>query len=152
MTWTYAGSPGTSTAAERRDYVRFQLGDTVSGANPTLTDEEIAAMLSIASNSVPLATLACGQALLARLAQQADFTRSKVSVSASQRFKALERLIAKLEADTFASAAAAPYAGGTSKADKQTMRDDTDAVQPPFSRDDDVFPPLGNDPLPTLVP
>lgn len=152
MTWTYAGTPGTSTAAERRDYVRFNLGDTVSGADPTLSDEEIAAMLSMASNSVPLATLSSAQGLLARFAQQADFTRSKVSVSASQRFKALERLIAKLEADSFASASAGPYAGGTSKADKDTMRDDTDAVQPPFSRDDYVFPPLGDNPLPTLVP
>ena len=152
MTWTYAGTPGTATAAERRDFVRFNIGDTVSGADPTLSDEEIGAMLSMASNSVPLATLSSAQGLLARFAQQADFTRGKVSVSASQRYKNLVSLITKLESDSFATSTAGPYAGGTSKADKSTLRENTGAVQPIIAVGDYVYPGLSDAPLPTLAP
>jgi len=46
MTWTYAGNPGVTTSAERRDYVRLLIGDTVQGAAITLSDEEIACFLA----------------------------------------------------------------------------------------------------------
>lgn len=152
MTWTYAGAPGTSSAAERRDYVRFKLGDTVSGVTPTLTDEEIAAMLSEASNDIGIAALMSGRAILARYARYVDLTEGKTSVKASQRYQALQTVVTQLESDALTGSTAGPYAGGTSKADKQAQRDDTDWVAPFFARDDDTYPGLGLPNRDDLVP
>ena len=150
MTWTYAGTPGETTAATRRDMVRFLLGDVVNNT-PTLSDEEIAAMLSAASDDTTNAAIAAGRALLMRFARYCDLTEGLTKVSASQRFTALKSQIAELETAGFTGANAAPYAGGTSKAGKQDQRDDTDWVAPLFARDDDSYPTLREPLRPSLV-
>ena len=138
MTWTYGGDPGTGTAAQRRDAVRLRIGDTTS-TDPQLTDEEIAYALSDASNSVLAAALTSCKWLVSRYARQADIKMGETSVSASQRAKAYTALVGQLESELLTGTSAAPYVGGTSIADKQIDRDDTDVVQPSFTRDDDRY-------------
>jgi hypothetical protein len=149
VSWTYAGEPGTATAAERRDYVRFTLGDTESGYTPTLSDGEIAACLSASSDDVSAAALQAGKALLARFARQADVKNGATSVSASQRYKALKDVVASLESD--AMSAAVPYLGGSSKAAFDADRANTDLRQPLFTTEDDTPIGLGSPTWPPLV-
>ncbi len=151
MTWTYAGSPGLATAAQRRDLVRLTLGDTVSGYTPTLTDEEIAYYLGsgVTESTVTVSSINAGKALLARFARDVNFTRSKVSVDASDRYRMLKDLITDLESGTFALATSGPYLGGESKADADNAREDTDFRQPFYTANDHDQPwnPPGGLPL-----
>lgn len=138
MTWTYAGSPGVSTAAQRRDLVRRLLGDVVSTFTPTLTDEEIAYFIGTGTSAIQVkaAAIDAGKALLASFARDVDFTRSKISVSASQRYTALKDLLSQLETDGFADSTAGPFLGGSSEARTETDRADTDLRQPMLTVDD----------------
>ncbi len=151
MTWTYAGTPGLATAAQRRDLVRWWLGDTVSTFVPTLTDEEISYALGsgVTEVAVKASAITALDALLARFARDADFTKSKVSVSASQRHKALKDLRSQMESDSFALAINGPYLGGESKADADNAREDTDFRQPFYTANDHDQPwnPPGGLPL-----
>lgn len=139
MSWTYAGTPNdTGTSAEKRDAVRFRIGDTVS-TDPQITDEEIAYLLT-ASTPAGASIKAC-QALIAKYSRQADITYSKTSVSASQRAKAYRDLLAILTAE--GANAAIPIVGGISEAQKQEVWDDPDAVKPWFPRNEDDIAGIG---------
>lgn len=64
MTWTYSGDPSDSTG----DAVRFLAGDTVQTADVTLTDEEIAYLLTVWESPYDAAAASCE----ARAAQYAN--------------------------------------------------------------------------------
>jgi hypothetical protein len=64
MAWTYSGDPASSDAAA----VRFLSGDTVQDADVTLTDEEIAFLLSTWVSVYDAAAASCE----ARAAQYAN--------------------------------------------------------------------------------
>lgn len=76
MTWTYDSAPGYSGSGPRRDAVRVLTGDTVSGQDVTLSDEEIAFYLgpypATTATAVNLAAADAAGGLAARWSAQAD--------------------------------------------------------------------------------
>jgi hypothetical protein len=141
MAWSYANAPGTSTAAQRRDAVRLEVGDTDStqDAALTLTDEEIAYYLAQNGNSISGASIAAAGALHSRFARLPDTQVVGVgSVSAGEVAKNLEAVITRLTAD--ASKGAAPVFGGQSIAANRRLNAKIDVPQPTFLRDGDSYP------------
>lgn len=141
MTWTYGNAPGTSTAAERRDAVRYLVGDTDSTMSPTLSDEEIAFSLSRSGNSVMAAAIAACRSLSAKWALIPTTTVVGVgSVQAGEVSKRLLETMKTLQAD--AATGAAPVFGGQSVTENKRLAALTDVPQPTFRNGQDD--PLGS--------
>lgn len=79
MTWTYSGSPATST----RDQVRFLTGDT-SDLDEQLQDEEIDWLLTQTSSVYRAAAQGC-EAIASKYARLIDKTVGSLSIRYSQR-------------------------------------------------------------------
>ena len=110
--------------------VRFLIGDTT--IPELLSDAEINGILS--TNSVIGTAIICAQSLAARYSRLADKSVGDLKISWSQVSKSYLTLVGTLSRSPQAIAACAPWAGGTSKAEKVTERADTDRVQPVFTR------------------
>lgn len=137
MTWTYAGSPGSSTAAELRDAVRLYTGDNDS-SDEQLSDEEIAFLLDNNDDNAILAAIDACRALQARYSRQASKTIGKLRIAASDRAKAYASMIDTLEAKAYEGTATADF-GGQSISGKEALAADSDAIQPIFERGMDDF-------------
>lgn len=132
MTWTYGGNPGTSTAAERRDAVRFLVGDTDTN-DQQATDEEISFSLSQASNNVYSAAASIASSLMGKYARLVDVSFGEVKTSYSQRMANYKALRDKLRVDASRlGSLGLPEAGGISIADMESAREDSDRVRPYF--------------------
>ena len=136
MTWTYAGDPATNA----RDAIRFLTGDTDTN-DQLINDEEIAwtnnqvtgsdtattalyevsyrVMVAIASKFSRLADQSVGD-LKVDMYQKATNAREQAKLLYAQ---------ASREGNT-----PTPYAGGISVSDKEIDEDNSDIVQPYFSR------------------
>lgn len=90
MCFTY-NSPKDSD----KDLIRFRLGDTVK-SRTSLTDDEIE-MIIEESPSVNIATIKCGEAILAKLSKQVDYTIGPEKVYASQAFENFKGLLSTLK-------------------------------------------------------
>lgn len=127
MSWTYSGNPSNSA----RDEIRFLVGDTDT-TDQQVTDEEIAyAAANEANNQLAAARIA--RALAAKYSRKADKSVGDLSISYSQMAKSFWDLATKLESSGSISGAA-PYAGGISISDKQTVQDNTDRFVPSFKK------------------
>lgn len=127
MTWTYGGDP----SANDRDEVRFLVGDTDSD-HQLVTDEEIAyAVAQEANNRAAAARVA--RALAAKFSRLVDYAVGDLKYSYSQRVRQLRELATELTTDS-GMASARPYCGGISVDDKDTVEQDTDRVEPAFSK------------------
>lgn len=144
MTWTYEGDPGVSTAAQRRDAVRTLIGDTVSGADVTLSDEQIAFYLTSYPATTMLAVyLAASDAatgLGAGWARQADSvaigkTRIEYRESAA-RFTTLSGELRRRAA----RGVNALRFEGISVADNAARAENTGTVQPKAYEGRDAYP------------
>jgi len=113
-----------------KDKVRFRIGDTDESLFE-FSDEEIAAVIS-QEGSVVKAALALAESMLAKYSRFVDEKAGQVDIKHSSRTTQIEVLIRKLRRSL--SLSASPYAGGLSKAEKKTDRDDTDLVQPKFEK------------------
>lgn len=144
MAWTYANTPGTSTAAQRRDAVRLLVGDTDStlatdSPNLTASDEEIAYALSRAGDSPEAAAIQIAKALYARWARLPDTQVVGVgSVSAGDTADRLRQLQIDLQNDM--ARGAAPVFGGQSITENRRLSALTDVPQPTFIRGGDSYP------------
>lgn len=139
MAWTYAGAPGTSTATERRDAVRYLVGDTDT-TDQQLQDAEIAFCLSQTSDDVYLAASIAASTLSAKYGRLVDtiLDNSNVRASYSQRQKSYAELSRQLErkATRYGSKSLGiPDAGGISVSEVNNARSDADRVDPMFSVD-----------------
>ena len=136
MTWTYSGDPATNA----RDAIRFLTGDTDTN-DQLINDEEIAwtnnqvtgsdtattalyevsyrVMVAIASKFSRLADQSVGD-LKVDMYQKATNAREQAKLLYAQ---------ASREGNT-----PTPYAGGISVSDKEIDEDNSDIVQPYFSR------------------
>ena len=136
MTWTYSGDPATNA----RDAIRFLTGDTDTN-DQLINDEEIAwtnnqvtgsdtattalyevsyrVMVAIASKFSRLADQSVGD-LKVDMYQKATNAREQAKLLYAQ---------ASREGNT-----PTPYAGGISVSDKENDEDNSDIVQPYFSR------------------
>lgn len=117
MAWTYDNSPGTDTAAERRDSVRLLIGDTDTN-DQQVTDEEIAFFLSQVSNRIYNAAALSCRAISAKYSRLVDTTFDEVSTDYSDRSKHYRELALVLEeqAKKYDGKSLRAFAGGISEA------------------------------------
>lgn len=122
--------------------VRFYVGDTTTPY--LLTDEQITLAIDATSSDLAAAAV-CARALAARYARETDARFETLWSYDSQKAAAFEKLARSLEQQAKrAGGLGAPVAGGTSKADVESVRTDTDRVRPFFY--DSMFnnPPASN--------
>ena len=137
--WTYSNAPSTTTAAGRRDAVRYLIGDTDSDVTPTLSDEEIAFSLSQNTNSLLSSAIDACRSLAAKWAKIPSFTVvNGGSISAGEVHARLLATMAALQAD--AAKGAAPVFGGQSITENRRLDALSDVPQPTFRRDQDSYP------------
>lgn len=128
MAWTYSDSPATVA----RDAVRALIGDTSSTDPQPVSDAEVAWFLSEAGDNEYLAAALAADKLAGYYARQADFSMGNVSVSASQRSAAFKDLAKRLRARAASSGGAEVFVGGLTISGKESLGEDSDAVQPTF--------------------
>lgn len=140
MTFTYTGDPSASDV----EAVRFEISDTDPNA-PLLQDGEISYAI-LAETGVPAASptvivppglysaaARCMEALARKFAMQADQEVGDLKTTWSKQAQTYAERAQELRAK--AQGMHAPYAGGLSRAEKDTFRSDPDRVQPVFTRD-----------------
>lgn len=126
---SYSASIATTT-----DQVRFLTGDTSNvSATELLADGEITWILTQETNVYRAAAVAA-EAIAAKFSRLADTSVGDVSVSNSQKYDHYMSLAKTLRAKAIRRGGAAPFVGGLSVADRDTRLDDTDRVEPFFSR------------------
>lgn len=128
MTFTY--TPGDTSSATR---VRLLIGDTDPDAplQQRLENEEITDLLTIAGGFRAAAAMAC-DALAAKFARGATAKRLGQASLEWKRFDQLTALAKQLRSAV--SLAAIPFAGGISKAQRQSLDQDQDRITPSFQR------------------
>lgn len=125
--WSYSGDPASS----QRDAVRFKLGDIVVG-DPLLTDAEVDFCVS-SEGSTNEAAIAGARAIIAKFSRQVSSTDDKVSRENQQKVEHFQALVKELLANR-TKRVTGIFAGGISKATKETQDLDTDRVRPAFTR------------------
>jgi hypothetical protein len=126
VTWSYDTALATS-----KDQVRFYASDTESSAAITVTDEEIAGLLTLAGGVRSAAAMLCDHLAL-RYSQRGQQLTDDIGQSVNygdiaKQFTERGRLLRSQ-----ASFAAVPFAGGISVATKQAQLDNSDRVRPAF--------------------
>ena len=128
MSWTYSGNPGHSA----KDQVRFLIGDTNS-RDQLLLDGEIEWLLSQYNNNAMATAIRACETIMSKFTRMADESVGQVKISFSQKSKAYQSMINQLR-QRIAIEDMTPYAGGISKSDKRTEDQNTDRVQPDFTK------------------
>lgn len=124
----------SATLTTTLDQVRLLIGDTSNAAaTELLADGEISWYLSQETN-VYRAAASAAEAIAAKFARLADTSVGDVSVSNSQKSAQYTDLAKRLALKATKRGSAAAFAGGISVADRDTRLDDTDRVDPFFSR------------------
>lgn len=128
MAFTYSGDP----SASKSDAVRFIIGDTIS-TEAWFQDAEIAYFLTLTGNNVYQSAAKAARQIATVIARREEITTGVVRTRNAQKAVDYLALADTLEREDIKTGAA-PYAGGISIADKETVEDDTDRVQPSFTR------------------
>jgi len=121
-----------NTLAEDRDRVRFELSDTDSD-DPLVEDEEIDYALTQNSNVLRVAAN-IAESIAVQLGRRPSVTLAQAGLSAKEQHDHYIQLAKDLRARA-SSSGGAVFAGGISKADRETREADTDRVQPAFTTD-----------------
>ncbi len=124
---TYGADPSNSAL----DHVRLLVGDT-DCATAFLQDSEILFFID-EEGSAAFAAPRAAEAIAGTVARKIDVGTGKVRKSLSQLFDHYTALAKTLRAR--AEECVEVYAGGISKAEKQTDAQDADLVQPEFHKD-----------------
>jgi len=138
VTFTY--NPGSASL----DDVRMLIGDTNPQADERLRleDEEIARFLEL-EGSLYLGAAAAAEALAAKFAREPEGSVGPNTIRPSSRSDQLRAVAGRLRAR--AGRAALSFAGGISKAQKETAESNTDRIKPAFTRGMMDNPDAGND-------
>lgn len=129
MTFSYDSSSSGLTLQLNR--VRLECGDT-DATWQLLQDSEIGYAGSVEGSDLATAARCC-EMISALFSRRADMQEGKLSIKLSQRAEAYARKAFLLRALGSATDAV-PCIGGESIADKNAANDDTDRVQPAFTR------------------
>lgn len=113
--------------------VRRLIGD-VNSTSAEFQDEEINFYINQEANIFGAASVAC-QSLASKYALQVDKRIGELSISASQKYEHYKELTKEYLQKSKAKGLVNVYAGGISKSDKDTQEEDTDRVEPYFTRD-----------------
>jgi hypothetical protein len=142
MTWTYNAS---GLANSQKDRVRLNIGDT-DESRQQMQDEEIAYVLT-QETSTTLAAAACCDMLAAKYSFQMNTENGALKVSAEKRMEHYQKLADRLrkggDGEVPGDAVvvdATMYVGGTSKAAKDEIFQDSDAVWGSFKLGQDDHP------------
>lgn len=122
MSWSYY--PGKST----RDWVRFVIGDTDEN-DQLLANEEIDAALTTEGSQYAAAAVCC-EALAAKYSDARTKKVGPLTISGAERARSYLELAKRLRATVGRKVAA--YAGGISRSDIDSVRDDTDRYEGAF--------------------
>jgi hypothetical protein len=128
MTWSY-----NTSITSAQDQVRFFSSDTDADAAITLSDEEILGAITIAGGAKAAAALCC-ETLAGRYSTQGKMLRDDLGQTIDWGERATFYLNRATQLRSRIGLVALPYAGGVSVADKQTREEDSDRVDPAFSR------------------
>lgn len=147
MTWSYDTS---GLASSEKDQIRLEVGDNVEGQSVTLADEEIAQAIAVERNFWGAAAR-CAEMLSRKFLRMADVRIGRGGTSltystAAQQYADMAAALRKKAVGT-----AAPWAGGTSKSAKFTLAQDTDAVQPIFTKTSQNNPWVGEQGSDSLI-
>lgn len=136
MSWNYTGNPADSD----RDQVRFLIGDTDTD-DQLVQDGEIAFAIDNQIN-LKLAAALCLRALAAKFSRDVTRKVGDVSTNCSDLAKAFKDRADELDPTgiTTAPDPVLPSFGGLTISGKETLLEDTDAVQPRFNRGEDDIP------------
>lgn len=129
--------------ADSISHVRLLIGDT-NDQNQYLKDEEIAFFIN-ETPDVYYAAHRSAMAISAKLSSGVDQKLGSTTEQLSQRVKHWNDLAVQLRRQAHVRSGV-PYAGGISKTDKQTVEEDSDRVEPAFSRDMQMRPETRPDP------
>lgn len=129
MAWSY--NPAALATSEK-DQVRLEIGDTDETAQ-LLSDEEINHAISVESNNWGAAARCC-EIIARSYLRKADVRigRGGTSITYTQQAQQYQDMATALRKRAIAMHA--PWAGGRSKSDKASLAQDTDAVQPIFTK------------------
>lgn len=114
-----------------RDEVRLKIGDTSSGA-VLLSDETLDALLTAFGDNVVETSIAAVNAILAKIARDADKSALGITSNLSQKTAHYQQLLRQLQAES--GGCAQVYFGGSSEAEIESLEADTDFVHPVFKR------------------
>lgn len=130
MTWSYGGDPSANT----KDEVRYLSGCNIS-TNQLVQDEEINYALAEYSDPKLAAALVL-RALANQFSRETDYREGDIAQSASKIAEAFAKRANELDPGgiTLGTPLALVYFGGLSKTEKETLNENTDAVQPSFYR------------------
>lgn len=157
-TWSYSQDP----SSRNRDKVRFLVGDT-DETDQLLTDQEVdisitdlgltptAAPVASELNTLRRAAANLADAIAINFARDVDTRNMSLSISKSQRVQAFKECARRLRGlagvpQTEDGATAQPaemFVGGLSISDKIDRSNNSDEVQPAFSRGMDDNPRVG---------
>lgn len=143
MAWTYVfSSLGTTTTNERRNTVRFLVGDTDEN-DQQVQDEEIAFALTQTSDNVYYAASFIADSLAAKYSRKVT-TKLDGALSAEYSDLAKQyRLLAvtlKQQGQRYSGASLGVGYGGLLISEIDAVREDTDRVLPSFRRDRFRYP------------
>ena len=124
--WTYGNDPANS----ERDQVRLESGDCLTSAK-ICSDAEVTYAIA-AESTVMLAAARIAEIAMRKLANHTDQSAEGYSAQLSQRFAQFKQTAEGLRAKY--SHDAVPYAGGISADEWDAWREDTDLIQPTFTR------------------
>lgn len=143
MAWSYTADPTNRPI----DAVRFLIGDTDS-TDQLIQDQEIQWFLL--NEPVIRAAARAAEAIAAKFSRKADKRVGDLWLELSQRAKQYRELAGELWEQAGGKSpnlALAPYAGGISRADKDSVEEDSDRVRPAFKRDTGFFDKTDDDDL-----
>lgn len=135
MTWSY--DPTLSTD---KDKVRFYVGDTDT-TDQLIVDETITATLVTWTDPMLCAAVIC-RSLAAKFAREVTYKAGDVSENSSDIARFYKDLADELDPGNITKglALAEMSIGGLSISEKESFAENTDAVQPSFSRGMDDIP------------
>jgi len=131
MTATYTNQPGTRPI----DTVRFEIDDKdcIPETDALLSDEEIQYLIDTHSHVLFAAAAACDAIATKYADSQTSKMVGDLQVNYGSKAAEYTSKAKTLRARAARKAGSSIYAGGISKGDKDTMKADTDRVQPSFT-------------------
>lgn len=118
-------------AVDQRKAVRFEVGD-IDADSQILTDEQVDTALAEEGDDVRGAAARLLESLSRRYALQADVSTGDLRLTYSRQSEALAKRAGELR--TTQGTVGAPFAGGTSRSDKEVRAGESDRVQGAFTR------------------
>jgi hypothetical protein len=128
MTWSY--DPALTSDADK---VRFLIGDTDT-TNQLVSDEAVATMLSLYTDTFPAAAALC-DGLATKFARLPTITISGITIRGTERaeqYRITALSLRQQSAQGEAGALGVPFVGGVSISDVQSNQQDTDRMPNKF--------------------